>query len=176
MARRTDSPEALQFYKKLLLIFAFVMVGVSYLYKMTSLLIPIVSVLLFLAAKFLWQYRVAKVILRVLEIVLLSVMPILLLVLAFSRFFHTEYFALLTVGQLILPAAAVAASRDQKYDVIFVRIAALLNVISTVLLILYIVPKIQVAQIILLSAVALGTLLLTFMTQSWSLPRLRRNI
>lgn len=175
MARRTDSPEALQFYKKTLLIFAFVTVGVSYLYKMTSLLLPIVAVILIVAAKFLWQYRAVQIILRVLEIVLLSVIPMLLLILAFSGFFHTEYFALLMVGQVVLPAAAFAASKDQKYDIIFARVVALINVISIVLIVLYIVPKVQIAQIILLSAIALGTLLLTFMTHSWSLPRLKRK-
>ncbi len=173
MARRTDRPEALEFYKKVLLVFSFLSVGISYAYKMTSFILPIAAVLFCLAVKFLWQYKVAQILLRVLEIVFVGVMPLLLLVLAFSGFFDTEYFALLTVGQLVLPAAAVAASKNQKYDIIFARIAALLNVISTLLLILYIIPKTQIAQIVLLSAFALGTLLLTFMTHSWSLPRLK---
>lgn len=175
MARKTDSPQALQFYKKLLIIFSAVTVVLPFLYDMTSVFIPVVSALLVLPVVFLWHYKAARICVRVMEIVILAVFPALFAGLAISGFFFTEYFALLLMAQLMLPAAAVAASKDNKYDVIFVRVAAFVNTVFVLLVILFVIPKTQVVQIVLIGCAALGTLLLTFMTHFWTLPFGKRN-
>jgi hypothetical protein len=175
MARKTDSPEALQFYKKLLIVFSAISVALSFLYKMTAVLIPILAVLLVLPVVFLWHHKAARICVRVAEILVLVVFPVFFVGLACAGYFFTEYFALLLTAQLVLPAAAVAASKDEKYDVIFVRIAAFVNTIFAVLVILFIIPKTAIVQIVLMGCTLLGTLLLTFMTHPWTLPSLKRK-
>lgn len=163
MALRKERPEALELYRKMLVVFAGVAAFVPALLNIGSFILPLLAAALVCVPALWWRYTAARVATRVYCIVLAAVVPVLCMVVACMGHFHTEYFALLTFGAVVLPAAALAATHNAKIDIAVVRVLSLLNAISCGLTIAYVIDAKDWMKSVLLGAVALVLFVLSIM-------------
>ncbi len=163
MALRKERPEALELYRKLLVAMAGVAAFMPVLLNMGSFVLPLLAALLMGVPALWWKYTAIRVITRTSNIVLAAVIPVLCVVVACMGHFHTEYFALLTFGAVVLPAAAVAATHNGKLDIIIIRVLSLLNVASCGLTIAYVIETKYWMKSVLLGAVAVVVFVLSIM-------------
>ncbi len=168
MALRKEKPEAIQLYKKLLLIFAFVTVALSALLEITSLLLALAAAVFALPAVFLWKHTAVRVVTRTLTIVLLASSPLLLLVLAVSGMFQTEYIFTLVCIQAALPMMAVAANNGKKCDIVLLQVVGVLQAVAAGSLCAYILSVQKWVVLVLFAINALVMLLLPFMAHGIS--------
>ena len=138
MSRFAVAMSTPEFCRKVLIVFASLVVVVPWLLKMTSFGLLLVAAALTVPACFWWQYRAVRVITRGLIILLMAAAPVLLIVIAAMGYFYTEFFVALFVSALTLPAIAVASREARRFDKILLRVAAALNTLEATLLIAYI--------------------------------------
>ena len=163
MALRKERPEALELYRKMLVVFAGVAAFLPVLLNMGSFILPLLAAALVGVPALWWNYKAVRVITRASSIVLTSLIPGLLLVLACMGNFHTEYFALLTFSTVALPAAALAATHNDKWDIRLIRVLSFLNVVSCGLTIAYVIVTKSWMKSVLLGAVAVVLFVLSIM-------------
>ncbi len=168
MALRKEKPEAIELYKKLTVIFAFVTVALSALMEITSLLLALAAAVFALPAVFLWKHTTARVATRVLAIILLAASPLLLLTIAVCGMFQPEYISTLVCIQAALPMVAVAASYGKKSDIVLLQVAGVLQVVAAALLCAYILSVQKWVVLVLFAVNALVMLLLPFMAHGVS--------
>ncbi len=175
MALRKEKPEAVELYKKLLVIFAAVTVILTTLLKITSFWLLLVATVLALPPIFLWKHAAARLLVRVYEILLAAAAPVLLLILACMGLFHAEYLFLLIVTQLVLPAAALSAVQGTAFDAILMRVIGLIYAVESALFIAYILPASELVTIILFAALALVMLVLPLLANPIDFSRFLRK-
>lgn len=175
MALRKEKPEAVELYKKLLVIFAGVTVVLTALLGITSLWMPLIAAVLALLPAFLWKYPAVRIFTRLYEVLLLAAAPAMLVVILCMGMFHTEYFSLFVVTQLMLPAAALAAIQGAKFDVVFMRVTGLIYAVESALFIAYILPAKEIVTLVLFGAVALVMLVLPLLAYPIDLSRFSKK-
>ncbi len=163
MALRKERPEALELYRKMLVVFAGIAAVVPALLNMVSLLLPLLAAVLVCVPALCWKHTVARVATRGYTVVFAAAVPVLCIVVACMGHFHTEYFSLLLFATVVLPAAALAATHNAKIDVWMIRVLSLLNVVSCGLIIAYVIEIKFWMKSVLLGAVALVLFVLSIM-------------
>ncbi len=163
MALRKERPEALELYRKMLVVFAGVAALIPALLNMGSFVLPLLAAVLVCVPALWWKYTLARVATRAYCITLAAVIPVLCVVVACMGHFHTEYFALLSFVAVVLPAAAIAAGHNAKIDIVIIRVLSLVNVVSCGLIIAYVIETKYWMKSVLLGAVALVVFVLSIM-------------
>ncbi len=163
MALRKERPEALELYRKMLVAVAGVAAFVPALLNVGSFALPLLAAALVCVPALWWKHVAARLATRAYCILLTAVIPVLCVVVACMGHFHTEYFALLTFGAVVLPAAAVAATYNAKTDVVIMRVLSLLNMVSCGLTIAYVIETKYWMKSVLLGSVALVLFVLSIM-------------
>lgn len=176
MAKKKVRPEALELYKKMLVIFSCVAVALTFLLGNSSFLMLVVALVLALLPAFLWKFSAARLPIRVIEVLWLAAPFILWIVLLAIGSFHTEYFSvLLPFAQLILPSTALAARQNGRFDVWLVRIAGFAHVLLSALYIAYVLPLSGWVEILLFAAMALVILVLPFLAFPADFSRFKKK-
>jgi len=163
MALRKELPEALELYRKMLVVFAGVAAFLPTLLNLTSFVFPLLAVVFILPPIYLWKHTAVQAIVRAYSVLLTLAVPVLCIVLACMGYFLTEHFSLLTLGAVVLPAMAVAASNQKTVDIVMMQVMSFINLVSAGLIIGYIIQTSAWMKSVLLGATALVVFVLALM-------------
>lgn len=163
MALRKERPEALELYRKMLVVFAGVAAVIPALLNIVSFLLPLIAAALVCVPALWWKYSAARVVTRGYTVIFAAAVPVLCVVVACMGHFHTEYFSLLSFATVVLPAAAIAATHQAKIDLWIVRVLSFVNAVSCGLIIAYVIETKYWTKSVLLGAVALVLFILSIM-------------
>ncbi len=163
MALRKELPAALELYRKMLVVFAGVAAVLPTLLNLTSFLFTLLAAVLVLLPVFLWKHTAVRVVVRAYSVLLTLAVPALCITLACMGYFLTEHLSLLAFGAVVLPAMAIAASHQKTPDIIMMQVMSLVNLVSTGLIIGYIIETSDWVKSVLLGATALVVFVLALM-------------
>ncbi len=170
MALRKETPDRIELYRKLLVVFAGVAVLLPALMKITSFWMPLAAAILVILPLRLYEHRVVRVLVRTYVILLAALMPIVCIVVAVLGNFQTEYFSLLFLSAVPLPAAAAAAVQDKRWDIVQLRVLAFLHIVETALIIAYVVKVADWFKSVVFGCTALVILILALIIHPMKVP------
>lgn len=165
MALRKERPEALELYRKMLIAFAGVAALVPFLLNFVSFMIPLLAAALFGIPALWWHYKAIRVMVRSYCIVLGGAVAVLCTVAAImvEKAWLYRVFSLLPFMSVVLPAAAQAATRNAKFDIVLMRVLSFMYMAATALVIAYVIETKDWVESVLLGAVALVVFVLSIM-------------
>lgn len=178
----SQKTKALETYKKMLVIFSAVAVVLPSLLNMTDILIPLAACVCALPPLLLWKYPLVQKITRAYEVVVLAVPLCASLFSAVKGLqqpeypFHAEYLSVLCFSQIVLPSAAVASVKNEKADVLMMRIIGCLYAVEVaVVCFFYLYYVMGWVQLLLFAASALVVAVLPFLINPIDLSRFSKK-
>lgn len=186
MSNSSKNAWATEMYKKVLIGTSIATVALTFLLGITKWLVVLVAAVLALLPALKWKNSMVRLVVRVYEVAVAALVPVLLLLLLFISLknpeypFQLEYLVIIPgILQMILPSAAFLAIRDEKFDVWFMRIFGVVYAIFGMLFV-FLVPPGKDAVVgwldtLLMAATSLVMLVLPFLVHPIELPRHKKE-
>ncbi len=174
------SEYALEKYRKILSVMAFVTVALTFLLGLSKVVIFFVAAALALLPVYLRQHRAVRVIARSYQMLIVAAVFFLLVFqLAKNAYHGTLWALLLVVLQMVLPSAAVMTLTKSAYDVWFMRILGALHAVFCACFIVMVPPAensvVGGFDSFLIGAVGLVMLVLPFLAYPLNLSELKKK-